>query len=352
MKAKHAASGVGVAAAAVVASRYLRDLRRARARLAAARAPVDGDAVRAVSSTASGAKVRRSCSSTVSSAAATCRPHGGRSCRRVIGSSHPRVSATSVRHSPMNRPRAAQADAFVCLFDALGIAQAPVLAFSAGTTSAVQLALRHPDRVSALVLVASNSPHEKPVTLAPRALAPLVFSEPTLWFLRVFLPSKLAAIAGKPAGFELSEEDLRTLETIFDSFFPLGPRRAGCDLRRLRRQPRDRQTAPSRRSPCRRSACTPPTTRSPPTTTRARWSRAFPARAGCASSAAVTSSSTTTRSDARDRGVPCRARSIALACSPGGSRACARAVIKEVRHVVALADRFLPRPPRHCLLVP
>jgi pimeloyl-ACP methyl ester carboxylesterase len=121
----------------------------------------------------------------------------------------------------------AQADAFVSLFDALGIAKAPVLAFSAGSTSAVQFALRHPERVSALVLVASNSPHEKPVTLAPRALAPLVFSQPTLWLLRVVLPSKLAAIAGKPADYELSEEDGRTLVAIFDSFFPMRPRAKG-----------------------------------------------------------------------------------------------------------------------------
>jgi pimeloyl-ACP methyl ester carboxylesterase len=120
-----------------------------------------------------------------------------------------------------------QADAFAYLLDALGIEQSPVLAFSAGSTSAVQFALRHPSRVSALVLVAANAPHEKPVTLAPRALAPLVFSQPTLWFLRVFLPSKLAAIAGTPTGYTLSEEDRRTLETIFDSFFPIGPRAPG-----------------------------------------------------------------------------------------------------------------------------
>jgi pimeloyl-ACP methyl ester carboxylesterase len=122
---------------------------------------------------------------------------------------------------------AGQADAFAYLIDALGMERSSVLAFSAGSTSAVQLALRHPSRVSALVLVASNAPHEKPVTLAPRALAPLVFSQPVLWFLRVFLPSTLAAIAGTPTGYTLSEEDRRTLETIFDSFFPVGPRAPG-----------------------------------------------------------------------------------------------------------------------------
>ncbi len=128
---------------------------------------------------------------------------------------------------PQDASTAAQADAFACLFDALGIDKAPVLAFSAGSTSAVQLALRHPGRVSALVLVASNAPHEKPVTLAPRRLAPLVFSQPTLWFLRVFLPSKLAAIAGTPPGYALSGEEVRTLEAILDSFFPVAPRAQG-----------------------------------------------------------------------------------------------------------------------------
>jgi pimeloyl-ACP methyl ester carboxylesterase len=128
---------------------------------------------------------------------------------------------------PEEASTALQADAFVCLFEALGIERAPVLAFSAGSTSAVQLALRHSDRVSALILVSSNAPHEKPVTLAPRALAPLFFSQPTLWFLRRFLPSQLAAIAGTPAGYALSGEDVRTLASIFDSFFPVAPRAPG-----------------------------------------------------------------------------------------------------------------------------
>jgi pimeloyl-ACP methyl ester carboxylesterase len=123
---------------------------------------------------------------------------------------------------------AAQADVFARLLDALGIEQAIVLGFSAGSTSSVQFALRHPGRVRALVLVAANAPHEKPVHLVPRPLAPLVFSQPTLWSLRVFLPGKLAAIAGKPADYVLSEEDAPTLETIFDSFFPMRRRSKGC----------------------------------------------------------------------------------------------------------------------------
>jgi 2-hydroxy-6-oxonona-2,4-dienedioate hydrolase len=47
----------------------------------------------------------------------------------------------------------AQADAHICLLDALGIDKAAVMGVSAGGPSAMQTAIRHPDRVSALVLV-------------------------------------------------------------------------------------------------------------------------------------------------------------------------------------------------------
>jgi pimeloyl-ACP methyl ester carboxylesterase len=128
---------------------------------------------------------------------------------------------------PEDATVAAQADAYVALMDALEIPEVPVLAFSAGSSSAVQLALRHPDRVAALVLVAANSPHEKAVSLVPRALAPLLFSQPSMWLLRMFAPKQLASISGVPTGYELDPNDQRTLETIFDSFFPIGPRSEG-----------------------------------------------------------------------------------------------------------------------------
>ena len=54
---------------------------------------------------------------------------------------------------PADASAAAQADAHVCLLDALGIAKAAVMGGSAGAPSALQMAVRHPDRVSALVLL-------------------------------------------------------------------------------------------------------------------------------------------------------------------------------------------------------
>ena len=54
---------------------------------------------------------------------------------------------------PADASAAAQADAHVCLLDALGIPKAAVMGGSAGAPSALQMAVRHPDRVSALVML-------------------------------------------------------------------------------------------------------------------------------------------------------------------------------------------------------
>ena len=54
---------------------------------------------------------------------------------------------------PADASAAAQADAHVCLLDALGVRRAAVMGGSAGAPSALQMAIRHPDRVSALILL-------------------------------------------------------------------------------------------------------------------------------------------------------------------------------------------------------
>jgi 2-hydroxy-6-oxonona-2,4-dienedioate hydrolase len=54
---------------------------------------------------------------------------------------------------PSDSSAEAQADAHVCLLDALGIKKAAVMGGSAGAPSALQMAIRHPDRVSALILL-------------------------------------------------------------------------------------------------------------------------------------------------------------------------------------------------------
>lgn len=68
---------------------------------------------------------------------------------------------------PADASPEAQADAHVCVLDALGIARAAVMGVSAGGPSALQMAIRHPGRVGALVLVVPIA--YKPGTVADSA---------------------------------------------------------------------------------------------------------------------------------------------------------------------------------------
>jgi 2-hydroxy-6-oxonona-2,4-dienedioate hydrolase len=82
---------------------------------------------------------------------------------------------------PADASPQAQADAHVCLLDALGIRQAAVVGVSAGAASALQMAIRHPDRVSALVLVV-------PITYKPGDVADSaapVSDDKDAWLLRL-----------------------------------------------------------------------------------------------------------------------------------------------------------------------
>jgi 2-hydroxy-6-oxonona-2,4-dienedioate hydrolase len=69
---------------------------------------------------------------------------------------------------PADASPEAQADAHVCLLDALGIGKAAIVGVSAGGPSALQTAIRHPDRVAALVLVVPIA--YKPGTVTDSAL--------------------------------------------------------------------------------------------------------------------------------------------------------------------------------------
>lgn len=90
---------------------------------------------------------------------------------------------------PTDASPSAQADAHACLLDALGIRRAAVLGASAGAPSATQLAIRHPDRVSALILlvplafkpasVADSAPAQS--ALAEKMLVRLIGSDFAFW---------------------------------------------------------------------------------------------------------------------------------------------------------------------------
>jgi pimeloyl-ACP methyl ester carboxylesterase len=129
---------------------------------------------------------------------------------------------------PTDPSPAAQADAFAALLDHLRIDALPVVAFSAGSTSAVQLALRHPERVSRLVLISPNSPHPRPLPKPPRLLAPILFSQPVFWAMRLLARSRLEGMLGTPAGFLPSQREHAALRRLTDSLFPVGARAPGA----------------------------------------------------------------------------------------------------------------------------
>ena len=75
---------------------------------------------------------------------------------------------------PTDASPEAQADAHVCLLDALGLRTAAVMGGSAGGPSAMQVAIRHPDRVSALVLMVPLAWKPDALTGSAPALPPFV----------------------------------------------------------------------------------------------------------------------------------------------------------------------------------
>ena len=116
-----------------------------------------------------------------------------------------------------------QADALAALLDALDIDQVDVIGESAGATSALQLALRHPERVKHLAVLVGNLPGSPTAVVQPSA-AKLFNRQLPLWVLRTFAPSMMVGlVAGLPKGFAMSREDARFVTEFIDSLFPVSP---------------------------------------------------------------------------------------------------------------------------------
>ncbi len=139
---------------------------------------------------------------------------------------------------PADASPAAQADAHVCLLDALGIDKAAVLGGSAGGPSALQMAIRHPDRVSALVLLVPLA--YKPSTAADSAkpLAPwaeallmrLIGSDFLFWVgLHVARDQVIQYVLATPPAQvrAASPKERARINAILDHILPVSERAAG-----------------------------------------------------------------------------------------------------------------------------
>lgn len=128
---------------------------------------------------------------------------------------------------PAGATPAMQADAFAELLDALGIEDLDVVGFSAGSTSALQLALRHPVRVRHLIVMSGAWPGS--FSRAPPAAEGIAYRSDLLMWLGKALagPALLRLVAGIPKGFELTEQDRDTVMSLVDCIFPVRERSSG-----------------------------------------------------------------------------------------------------------------------------
>jgi pimeloyl-ACP methyl ester carboxylesterase len=109
-----------------------------------------------------------------------------------------------------------QADAFACLLDALEIRRAAVFAASAGSTSAIRFVARHPERVSALILLSPDAPGKVQMALPPRFIFDtLLRSDFVYWALVTFFGKWVQnAIGLAPKGYALTPEQEAMLKKI------------------------------------------------------------------------------------------------------------------------------------------
>jgi pimeloyl-ACP methyl ester carboxylesterase len=139
---------------------------------------------------------------------------------------------------PADASAEAQADAHACLLDALGIAQAAILGGSAGAPSALQMAIRHPDRVSALILVAplAYKPPEQADSVAPMApwventMMAVIGSDFLFWSAAHLARAQMTntVLATPPALLKnASVPEQARINAMLDDILPVSARAAG-----------------------------------------------------------------------------------------------------------------------------
>ena len=130
---------------------------------------------------------------------------------------------------PDDASPARQADTLVELLDHLGIDRLPVAGGSAGALTAAELALRHPDRCSHLVLIvpAANLTNRDPVEFTPLqrlAVGAVLGSDFWFWVMSCLAPGQMirTLLATDPALLErVSEAERQRAEATLDQIFPI-----------------------------------------------------------------------------------------------------------------------------------
>ena len=139
---------------------------------------------------------------------------------------------------PADASPEAQADAFAALLDHLRIEQVTAIGASAGAPSALQFALRHPDRCRSLVLLvpAAYSPDRRTghegrwAALTDRLIDAATRSDLLFWLSRKLAPglmTRLILATDSRVIAALGEDERARAKLILDHVAPIGPRAAG-----------------------------------------------------------------------------------------------------------------------------
>jgi len=139
---------------------------------------------------------------------------------------------------PQDATAQAQADAHACLLDALGIDRAAIIGASAGAPSTLQFSLRHPERVSAMVLLVPATyaprPDDAPALITPSGTEFLfdtaLKSDFLFWVApKVARTSVLRAILATPPELlrEASAQERARVDAMIEHILPVRPRRQG-----------------------------------------------------------------------------------------------------------------------------
>jgi 2-hydroxy-6-oxonona-2,4-dienedioate hydrolase len=137
---------------------------------------------------------------------------------------------------PADASPQAQADAHACLLDALGIERAAVLGASAGALSAMQMAIRHPQRVSSLALLVplayrpATAADTPPSPLAEKLLLSLIGSDFVYWSaMHAARDQVIARVLATPPALvgAASPAEQARVDAMIDSILPVSARTDG-----------------------------------------------------------------------------------------------------------------------------
>lgn len=138
---------------------------------------------------------------------------------------------------PKDASPSIQANAHVCLLDALGFARAAVLGGSAGAPSAFQLCLHHRERCSALILLVpaiflanDTRPAPKPSAFAQRVIRTTLSSDFVFWLAAHLAPDiMIESILATPREdvANANPQEQRRVRAILRDILPIRRRAAG-----------------------------------------------------------------------------------------------------------------------------